>query len=270
MSRTVAAASHHDGVFRKVLTLVLVGAVAVTGLVASGSGRGSAAETAAVDVLFVGNSLIGTRTITGEDTPDVVRRMARERGLTIRVTKAIRYGSNLQKSWDIGLSRRPLTQGRRYDFILLQEFSVLVATDPGRVRRTLLNTYAPALARSLKPGGRVILFKNWALVNPKPFASRRANVAAINANYERLAKAMPLPVVIAPISDGFEAVVARQGTTSLIVKDGKHPTAQAIYLDAAILYGMLLNRSPREVPSLYLQPRTARSLRAVAARSLGY
>lgn len=256
--------------FRKVLTLLLVGAVTSAGLVASGSGRGSAAETEAIDVLFVGNSLIGTKATTGEDTPDVLRRMARERGRTIRVTKAIRYGSNLQKSWNIGLSRRPLTSGRRFDYILLQEFSVLVATDPGRVRRTLLDTYAPALARSLKPGGRVILFKNWALVNPKPFLSRRANVAAIDANYERLAAEMPVPVEIAPVSDAFERVVATQGTHSLIVKDGKHPTSQAVYLDAALLYGMFFDRSPREVPSLYLPGRTARSLSDVAARTLGY
>ena len=39
---------------------------------------------------------------------------------------------------------------------------------------TLLNLYAPAFARSLKPGGRVVLFKNWALAEPAPFRSRAA------------------------------------------------------------------------------------------------
>ncbi|MFG1606774.1 hypothetical protein [Actinoplanes sp. NPDC049265] len=253
---------------RKVLTLVLVGAVASAGLVASGSAEVTAARSAAIDVLFVGNSLIGTRAITGADTPDVIREMARERGRTIRVTKAIRYGSTLQKSWDTGLSQRPLTAGRRYDVILLQEFSVLVATDPGRVRRTLLATYTQALARSLKPGGRVILFKNWALVNPRPFGSRAANVAAIDTNYARLAAALPLPVAIAPVSDAFESVVARRGTTPLIVKDGKHPTGQAIYLDAAILYGMFFGESPADLPNLYLRADTARYLREVASRTL--
>jgi hypothetical protein len=255
-------------VLRKVLTLVLVGAVASAGLVASGSAQVGAARSAAIDVLFVGNSLIGTRAITGADTPDVIREMARERGRTIRVTKAIRYGSTLQKSWDTGLSQRPLTAGRRYDFILLQEFSVLVATDPGRVRRTLLTTYTQALGRSLKPGGRVILFKNWALVNHRPFASRAANVAAIDTNYARLATALPLPVEIAPVSDAFETVVARRGTTPLIVKDGKHPTGQAIYLDAAILYGMFSGESPVDLPDLYLKADTARYLRSVAAQTL--
>ncbi|MEV6636333.1 hypothetical protein AB0M54_36865 [Actinoplanes sp. NPDC051470] len=253
---------------RKVLTLVVVGAVASAGLVASGSREVTAARSAVIDVLFVGNSLIGTRTRGGEDTPDVVRRMAGARGRTVRVTKAIRYGSTLQKSWDTGLSRRPLTAGRRYDFILLQEFSVLVASDPARVRRTLLDTYTPALARSLKPGGKVILFKNWALVPHKGFPSRAANVAAIDRNYERLARDLPLPVVLAPISDGFEKVVARRGTTPLIVKDGKHPTSQAIYLDAAILYGMFYGEAPDDVPNLFLKPATARYLRGAATQAL--
>jgi hypothetical protein len=268
MSRALATGSHDDLVLRKVLTLVLVGAVASAGLVASGSSEVTAARSAVIDVLFVGNSLIGTRSGSGEDTPDVVRRMAFERGRTIRVTKAIRFGSTLQKSWDTGLSRQPLTAGRRYDFILLQEFSVLVAREPARVRHTLLDTYAPALARSLKPGGRVILFKNWALAGHQGFPTRAANVAAIDRNYDRLAAVLPLPVLIAPISDGFESVVARRGTAPLIVKDGKHPTGQAIYLDAAILYGMFYGESPDDVPNLYLAAGTARYLRGVATRAL--
>jgi hypothetical protein len=255
---------------RKLLALVLLGVVAAAGLVASGPRAGSAAHSAAVDVLFVGNSLIGTRAAGAGDTPDVVRRLARSTGRTIRIVKVIKFGSTLQRTWDLGLARTALSGAVRYDFIVLQEYSTLVATDPARAERTLLGTYAPALYRSLKPGGRVVLFKNWALADHKPFASRAQNVAAIDAGYRRLAAKLPLPTVVAPICDEFEAVRARGGTGPLIGPDGKHPSGLAVYLDAATLHGLFFASSPRDLPSLYVPAATADRLRDVAAKALGY
>lgn len=273
MSRTRPARPHHFGMIRKLLAFVLVAAVASAGLVASSPQRGAAGpagQSVALDVLFVGNSLIGTPAATGEDTPDVVGRLARATGRTLRGTKVIRYGHTLQRTWDAGLARAALDGSTRYDYIVLQEYSTLVATAPARATATLLRTYAPALARSLKPGGRVVLFKNWALADPAPFASRAQNVAAIDAGYRRLAAALPVPALIAPISDEFEAVVAQDGTGTLIDPDGKHPTGRAVYLDAVTLYGIFFAGSPRGLPDLYLPPATAVRLRDVAATALGY
>ena len=252
---------------------MLLAALAAGGLVASGPHRGVAARPAApdvLDVLFVGNSLLGTRSATGEDTPDVVRRLARATGRMVRTVKVIRFGNTLQRTWDAGPARIALNGSARYDFIVLQEYSTLVATDPARARATLLRTYAPALSRSLKPGGRVVLFKNWALADPAPFASRARNVAVINAGYARLAAELPLPTLVAPISDAFEAVVSRDGTRRLIVPDGKHPTGQAVYLDAVTLYGLFFGRSPRDLPNLFLPAEVATRLRGAAATALGY
>jgi len=260
-------------VIRRLFAFILTGVLASAGLVASSPHRGAAGTTgqpAVLDVLFIGNSLIGTRAATGENTPEVVCRLAHATGRKIRATKIIRYGSTLQRSWDAGPARLALTGAARYDYILLQEYSVLVATAPDRATATLLRTYAPALARSLKPGGRVVLFKDWALTDPAPFASRAQNVAAIDAGYARLAAALPLPALIAPISDEFEAVVARDGTRTLIDPDGKHPTGRAVYLDAVTLYGIFFGLSPRELPDLYLPPAEAIRLRRVAATALGY
>ena len=274
MSRTDGAAPHDDGVMRKLLALVVLGATAAVGLVASGSQSVVASTSSqAMDVLFVGNSLIGTPARTGEDTPDVVRRLARDTGRTIRVAKVIRYGSTLQKSWDAGPARRALNGSVRYDVIVLQEYSTLVALDPARAEDTLLRTYASALTRALKPGGRIVLFKNWAVVKSAPFASRAEYLRAINSGYARLAgemAALSLPTVVAPISDEFEAVRARGGAGPLIVPDGKHPTGQAIYLDAATLYGLIFGRSPRDLPDLFIPTAAAARLREVAATALGY
>ena len=256
---------------RKMAAVALIAVLAVAGPVASSPARRAEAGPAgALDLLFIGNSLIGTRAATGEDTPDVVRRLAHATGRAVRTTKVIRFGHTLQRTWDEGAARTALDGTARYDFILLQEYSTLVATEPARAAATLLRTYGPVLARALKPGGRVVLFKNWALADPAPFASRARNVAAIDAGYARLAAALPVPSVTAPISDGFEAVVAREGTGTLIVPDGKHPTGRAVYLDAVTLYALFFRRSPRNLPDLYLDRATATRLRAVAASTLGY
>jgi hypothetical protein len=63
---------------QKLLALLVLGVTAAAGLVASGPNRVVAATSGpALDVLFVGNSLIGTNTrATGEDTPAVLRRLA--------------------------------------------------------------------------------------------------------------------------------------------------------------------------------------------------
>jgi len=225
----------------------------------------------ALDVLFVGNSLIGTATgATGEDTPSLLTRLAGAAGRTLRPTEVIHFGNTLQQTWDAGEVAGALGGTARYDYIVLQEYSTLVATNPAQATSTLLTTYGPALSRALKPGGKLVLFKNWALVDPAPFATRAAEVAAIDANYAALAAAPATPTVLAPISDEFETVIATRGTSYLIVADGKHPNDTAIYLDAATLYGILFRESPRRLTDSYLTAATASAMRDVAATAIGY
>jgi hypothetical protein len=224
-----------------------------------------------LDVLFVGNSLIGTtNTVTGEDTPRVVEHLASIAGRTVNVTKVIHFGYSLRHTWDDGYAAGALNGAQRYDFIVLQEYSTLVATRPAVATNTLLNVYAPTFARSLKPGGRVVLFKNWALTHPAPFHSRKAAKAAIDANYAALSAALPTPNLLAPIGDEFETVIAAKGTSYLIVPDGKHPNDTAVYLDAVTLYGILFHESPRNLADLYLSKPVAAYLRSVAATAIGY
>ncbi|GAB3838593.1 hypothetical protein ACFPIJ_35985 [Dactylosporangium cerinum] len=228
------------------------------------------ATPAPVDVLFVGNSLLGTMNAAGEDTPELVRHLAETAGRTIHVTEVIHSGYTLRQTWDDGLLATPLGGGRRYDFIVLQEYSTLLATNPAAATDTLLNTYAPTFARALKPGGRVVLVKNWALVDPAPFPSRAAAKAAIDAHAAALSAALSTPNLLAPIGDAFETVIAAKGTAYLIAPDGKHPNDAAIYLDAVTLYGILFRESPAGLADLYLSPPAAAYLRSVAAAAIGY
>lgn len=229
----------------------------------------TATATRALDVLFVGNSLLGTIGATGEDTPKLVRRLASAAGRTLHLTEVIHSGYTLRQTWNAGLSATALSGAKRYDFIVLQEYSTLVATDPSAALDTLLDPYAPTFARALKPGGRVVLFKNWALVDPAPFASRAAAKAAIDANYASLSASLPTPNLLAPIADEFETLIARHGTSYLIA-DGKHPNDTAIYLNAVTLYGILFCESPLGLPDLHLSASVASNLRSVAATAIGY
>jgi hypothetical protein len=225
----------------------------------------------ALDVLYIGNSLIGTATgATGEDTPALVQHLATAAGRTVRTTEVIHFGNTLQQTWDAGEVTAALSGTTKYDYIVLQEYSTLVATDLPSATGALLNTYAPTFARALKPGGKVVLFKDWALVDPAPFATRAADVAAIDADYATLSASLPTPNVLAPISDEFETVIAANSTSYLIVADGKHPNDTAIYLDAATLYGILFHESPRSLADLYVTSTVAATMRGVAATQLGY
>jgi hypothetical protein len=226
-----------------------------------------------IDVLFVGNSLLGSFTAGGEDTPALVRHLATLAGRTITVTEVIHSGYTLQQTWNDGLVTSALGGANRYDFIVLQEYSTLVATNPAAATGTLLHTYAPTFARSLKPGGRVVLFKNWALADPEPFPSRAAARAAIDTGYAAMSAALTArstPNLLAPIGDEFETIIAARGTSYLIVPDGKHPNDTARYLDAVTLCGILFRESPVHLADLYLPGPVAAELRSVAATAIGY
>ncbi|MEV4141133.1 discoidin domain-containing protein [Dactylosporangium sp. NPDC049742] len=162
--------------------------------------------------------------------------------------------NNVTRRPILGLS--PLTDG--------------AVVDLTRLANRSLSIYAPTFPRALKPGGKVVLFKNWALVDPAPFPTRAAAVAATDTNYAALSGALPAANLVAPISDTFETVIATRGTSFLIVADGKHPNDTAVYLDAATLYGILFRESPRPLSNLYAAATTATSMRDVAATAIGY
>jgi hypothetical protein len=225
----------------------------------------------AINVLFIGDSLIGTaNSQTNEDTPALVRHLATATGRTVDVTEVIEFGQTLQQTWDAGEAAAALNGSTKYDYIVLQEYSTLVATNEAQAQSTLLNDYAPTFANALKPGGKVVLFENWALVDTTPFASRAADLAAIDANYATLSASLATPNLVAPVGDEFETEIGAHGTSFLIVSDGKHPNDTAIYMDAATLYGILFRTTPRGLPALYVAPATATELQNTVATAIGY
>jgi hypothetical protein len=199
-----------------------------------------------------------------------MRHLASLAGRSLNLTRVIHFGYSLRHTWDDGLVADALNGKKKYDYIVLQEYSTLVAANPSAATNTLLTVYAPTFARALKPGGRVVLFKNWALADPSPFQTRVAAKAAIDRNYTTLSAALATPNLLAPIGDEFETIIAAKGASYLIAPDGKHPNSTAVYLDAVTLYGILFRESPRDLPDLYLTAPVASYLRSIAATAIGY
>lgn len=229
---------------------------------------GASAMASAQNVLFVGNSLTGTQTsATGEDLPMVLSRLAASRGKSPNLQKVINMGQTLQDTWNAGLAQPYLTGSTQWDLVVLQEFSTLPVTDPGAFDATVLSTYQPAVQRSLRPSaGRLVLFQNWALVDPAPYATRADDHAALDANYLSLSKQLSVPNLIEPIGDAFEKVFATRPLEYLIQPDGKHPDDAAIYLNACMFYALVFHESPVGLPALYLPAADAAFLQGIAAQ----
>jgi hypothetical protein len=94
---------------------------------------GTNAATAYVpNVLFIGNSLIGTETAaTHEDMPAVLSRLASARGETLNVQRALNSGYTLQQTWNAGTPQPFLSIPGQWDFVVLQEYSTLGASRSG-------------------------------------------------------------------------------------------------------------------------------------------
>jgi hypothetical protein len=137
--------------------------------------------------------------------------------------------------------------------------------------KTALSTYQAAIQRSLKAGsGNLVLFENWALVSLYPFSTRADYTAALDASYARLSAQLSVPNLVAPLGKAFEKVFTTKPQSYLFNPDGKHPNDAAIYLNAAMFYGIVFHESPAGLPSLYLQSADAAFLQDVAAQVLEF
>lgn len=245
-------------------------------------------------VLFIGNSLIGTKTLKGDDVPSLIQKISDIDGNTIISDKVINLGHSLQDTWDSNYKNsagtagvRELLDGRiKYDIILLQEYSTHVVEQPEKFFNTLLTTYYLPLKKSLSSKGKILLFKNWALAdNPEihGFKTRTEYIAMIDSNYEKLHQQLLLPNIIIPIGTAFENSVLNgwsllPATTSstnpasnyLIVSDKKHPSDSALYLEAIMIYSAVSGRNPVGLPPLYFPPETVQFLQKMAYLTLSF
>ena len=223
------------------------------------------ALTASTSVLFLGNSLTATQATTGDDMPAVLSRFAASRGRTISVNRAIDLGHTLQESWDASIPQPYLASAGQYDVVVYQEYSTLSLTNPDAFFRTALTTYQPSVQKALKPRAQMMLFENWALQDPSPFATRAQALSSLLSAYAQLSTALSTANVIAPFASVWETVFAQRPQSFLFLPDGKHPNDAGIYLNACLMYAMLFGESPVGMPALFLSGQDAVFLQGIAA-----
>ncbi len=228
---------------------------------------GGASAAHATTVLFVGNSLMSTQTTsTGEEMHRVLGDMAASRAKTLEASVVFDPGHTLQDSWNANLPQPYLTGSAHYDYIVLQDFSTLPVQNEALFDQTALVTYQPSVQRSLALSGKVLLFENWALVDPSPYATRAQDVSALDAAYAKLSSQLTVANQIVPIAHAWETVLATRPTSFLFNADGKHPVDASIYLNAAVFYAVIFHDTPVGLPALYLSAADAALLQNAAAQ----
>jgi hypothetical protein len=188
-------------------------------------------------VLFIGNSYTYVN-----DLPAVLADLAAASGGARPIaTKTIGVGgATLQAHWERGEAVNAI-RSVRWDFVVLQEQSLLPTVDPERMSR-----YARLFDTEIrKSGARTILVLTWAR------AGNRDMQRALDDAYASLAR--ELGSLVAPVGPAWQRVLTARPQLRLHQEDGSHPSPLGTYVAAcvfhAVIHGKPPERSPRHAPS---------------------
>lgn len=249
----------------------LIGASAL--MIAGSTAFPISAET----ILFVGNSFTfgansaakhwGSDTVTdlnGErigGVPALFKRFTVEAGLTYEVALETAPGRSL--GWHFA-SRRAVLD-RRWDHVVLQEYSTLDPARPGDPTRMTADTAALVRLFALRnPQVAIRMTATWSrpdlVYRPgsrwsgTPIATMADD---LRAAYNQAARAAGRPVAIVPAGQAFTCAIRAgiadadpydgiaYGTLPLWSWDQYHPSAYGYYLAALTVFGSITGRDPR-------------------------
>jgi hypothetical protein len=234
--------------------LMLCGAFApVHAQTVAGAAHPDSAPVAA-KVLYIGNSYTYYHRM-----PATVSAMARTEGSPRRIDNKVVAipAATLQAHWESGVAKRAIHE-RKWDYVVLQEQSLLPLEDSERVSR-----YARLFDKEIKlNGARTVLFLTWAR------EGRPDTQARLDTVFVALAK--ELDALVAPVGPAWQ--IARQGSTELHLyqDDGSHPTPVGSHLTACVLY-LVMQATERRCPApgnVELSPSGAALLEAAAAEAV--
>ena len=212
---------------RSVIAGLVLGVLAAL-LQPSGSCALQAASVEPLRVLFIGNSYIYVN-----DLPAVLAELVRaSHELRPIETKTIAVpAATLQAHWEKGEALNALRQAR-WDFVVLQEQSVLPTVDPERMAR-----YARLFDAEIKrSGAQTILFLTWAR------AGKREMQQALDSAYTSLAR--ELGSLLAPVGPAWQRILTESPRLRLYQQDGSHPTPLGTYVAACVFYAVIYGKAP--------------------------
>ena len=263
-----------------------------------------ASASSAKTILFVGNSFtFGAlspvwkyRADTVSDlnhdgvggVPALFKLFTQEAGLDYRVSLETSGGKTLGWHWD---TKRSLLD-RRWDAVVLQQYSVLDPAHPGDPATTIADVARLAqLFAARNPGVAISLTATWSRPDQtylktghwygQPIAAMAAD---IQRGEEQAAKAAaPIAVAVNPVGAAFTCAIAQGvadpnpydgtsfGTVSLWAWDHYHASRFGYYLEALTVFAKVTGKDPRALgpqetaaDELGIAPQVATRLQAIA------
>jgi hypothetical protein len=205
-------------------------------------------------VLFVGNSLTYYN-----DLPGLVEQLSCRQSKPIQVESVTWPWATLKFHWETGIAARKLGQSH-WDYVILQEFSTLPATDP----RATIEDFRRFNELINHSGAALIIFENWThLRRPQDEPAMAATYRDVQATTGG---------VMAPIGTAFRDCQKTRPQIDLIEhgfgEDGRHSTVAGTYLAACVISRVIYHQPavnlPSEISGINLTPSVARDLQRVA------
>ncbi len=212
-------------------------------------------------ILFVGNSLTYVN-----DLPAVLAALADSaHGEKLDVQSVAFPDYGLEDHWAQGTALAAIRRGGWAVVILQQGSSALPES------RINLRQYTAKFATEIrKTNGTVGLYMVW------PTSDRPFDFQNVIDSYTIAAQ--DVGGILFPVGAAWISVSKRDSSVPLYAADGLHPTIEATYLAAAVIYAKLYGKSPiglsstltlRTGVTVLIPPRTAAILQAAAAEVTG-
>jgi len=231
---------------RRFLRLCALVPALVAAFIQSGT---HAQPAAAFRVLFIGNSLT-----SANDLPWTLEALSRSAGGPRVDCESVAFPNySLEDHWNRGDAATAIARGGWQTVILQQGPSALPES------QVLLREYTRKFDADIRRvGAKTALYMVW------PFSTRRGDFDGVKKSYQTAAR--DVGGLFLPVGEAWRAVWRRDAKISLYGSDGFHPTSEATYLAALVIYQRLTGTDPAAAPpSTAISPDHAAVLRQAAA-----
>lgn len=188
----------------------------------------------ALNVLFIGNSLTFFNSLPNTLATFIEAGAKRQ----TNISNVVVPGATLKQHWQMGDAQKKITNGGRWDYVVLQ----------GKSMESYENTagffyYGIRLAEvARKAHAEPILYETFASL------SKPENQTLVHSSYFTLGEELHTKVI--PVGDAFYFVRKNEPAIELWLEDKLHPTPAGTYLAGCVFYEFLTGKSPVGLPAV--------------------
>jgi hypothetical protein len=184
-----------------------------------------------IQVLFIGNSLTYVN-----DLPGMLGALMDSAGVDPVTIASVAFGAfGLQDHWEQGPARSTIAQGS-WDVVVLQQGPSATEGRPSLLQ------YSALFADEIEQvGARPALYMVW------PDTSRFFDFDGVSDSYRTAAE--QVDGFLFPIGEAWRIAWSLDSTLELYGADGFHPSIEATYLAALVMFEQLTARTPFGLPS---------------------